>query len=98
MSYPFVKSSNFIRAARKIAKRNPDFIIELNDVLNSLSDNPFEITLKTHKLKGELKNCWACSINYDLRLIFQFVNAIDETGGTTEAILLLTVGSHDEVY
>lgn len=53
----------------------------------------FHPTLKTHKLKGKLEGRWACSIAYDSRIVFkivQFENA--------EAILLLTIGTHDEVY
>jgi mRNA-degrading endonuclease YafQ of YafQ-DinJ toxin-antitoxin module len=49
--------------------------------------------LVTHKLSGDLAGVWACSAGYDLRIVFEFV---DQEG--TEAILLLTVGTHDEVY
>jgi mRNA-degrading endonuclease YafQ of YafQ-DinJ toxin-antitoxin module len=54
LKYELVKSTNFIRAAVKLAKRNPNFLIELNDVLTMLTENPFNVKLKTHKLKGEL--------------------------------------------
>lgn len=36
---------------------------------------------------------WACSAGYDLRIVFKYVE--DEDG---EAISLLTIGTHDEVY
>ena len=62
-------------------------------------ENPFNAKLKTHKLKGDLKAYWACSINYDLRLIFQFTQAMDkDTANPVEAILLSTIGTHDEIY
>jgi len=48
--------------------------------------------LKTHKLKGELAGSWACSAGYDLRIVFEFVQ---HEGN--EAILLQTIGTHDEV-
>lgn len=39
------------------------------------------------------------SINYNLRLIFQFVKTLDnETNHEVDAILLSTIGTHDEVY
>jgi len=46
----------------------------------------------THKLKGKLKNSWACSAGYDLRIVFQFVRHQQN-----EAILLEAAGTHDEV-
>jgi mRNA-degrading endonuclease YafQ of YafQ-DinJ toxin-antitoxin module len=54
--------------------------------------------LKTHKLRGDLKGCWACSVNYSVRIVFA-VGAIETIDGVTaETILLLSVGTHDEVY
>jgi hypothetical protein len=49
--------------------------------------------LKAHKLSGELEEVWACSAGYNLRNLFEFVEHEGD-----EAILLLTVGTHDEVY
>ena len=37
-------------------------------------ENPFDISLKTHKLKGGLKGFWSFSINQKFRIIFEFVN------------------------
>ena len=58
-----------------------------------LSDDAFDPRLKTHKLSGDLQGLWACSVGYDLRILFEFV----EHEGA-EAILLVSVGTHDEVY
>jgi len=49
--------------------------------------------LRSHKLKGNLEDLWACSSGYDLRVVFSFPQYEGE-----EAILLQTVGTHDEVY
>jgi hypothetical protein len=53
----------------------------------------FHPQLKTHKLKGKLAGPWASSAGYDLRVVFQFVQ---HKGA--EAILLESLGTHDEVY
>ena len=99
MSNKLVKSSNFIRAAKKFVHKHPDFAIELNDTLQTLMNDMFDNKLKTHKLKGEMKEFWACSINYDYRISFQLVKAInEETGEAVDAILLTNIGTHDEVY
>jgi mRNA interferase YafQ len=74
-------------------KRNPSLASDLEAALLQLSDDPFQSGLKSHRLKGILKGSWACSAGYDLRIIFSFV----EHAGAT-AILLETVGTHDEVY
>jgi toxin HigB-1 len=52
-------------------------------------------SLKTHKLMGDLEDTWSCSIDYSYRILFEFVPD-PETGGM--AILLLNIGSHDDVY
>ena len=49
--------------------------------------------LQTHKLKGKLAGSWACKASYDLRIVFKFVKYEGP-----EAVLLLTMGTHDEVY
>ena len=50
-------------------------------------------TLRTHKLRGPLAGCWACSGGYDLRVVFE---CTQHDGA--EAILLLALGKHEEVY
>jgi len=65
----------------------------LQAALESLAEDAFHPVLKTHKLKGELAGSWACSAGYDLRIVFEFVKH-----EKAEAILLQTVGTHDEVY
>ena len=66
---------------------------ELEAVLALLTEEAFHPQLKTHKLKGKLGGSWACSAGYDLRVVFQFVQ---HKGA--EAILLESLGTHDEVY
>ncbi len=93
MNRVLLQSSAFIRAAKKIVKRNPTSAASLEQALELLAADAFDPRLRTHKLSGELANSWACSAGYDLRIIFSF--ARHEQG---EAVLLETVGTHDEVY
>jgi mRNA-degrading endonuclease YafQ of YafQ-DinJ toxin-antitoxin module len=90
---PLIRSTAFVRAARRWLKQHPHAAAELRATLDLLTENPFDPRLKTHKLKGDLRDVWACSAGYDLRVLFQFAR---HEG--SEAILLLTVGSHEEVY
>jgi mRNA-degrading endonuclease YafQ of YafQ-DinJ toxin-antitoxin module len=61
--------------------------------LEKLADDAFDPRLKTHKLKGDLAGRWSASAAYDLRIIFRFVRHEQ-----SESILLLSVGTHDDVY
>ncbi|MEG4495944.1 plasmid stabilization protein [Microcoleus sp. F10-C6] len=60
-----------------------------------MAENSFEPSLQKHKLKGQLADSWPCSVEYDCRIVFNFVEN-PESG--EEEILLLEIGSHDEVY
>lgn len=83
----------FLRSAKRVTKRNPALAEEIRLVLELLAADATHPRLKTHKLKGPLAGCWACSVGYDLRILFQFV---PHQGA--EAILLAAIGTHDEVY
>lgn len=88
-----LQSAAFVRAARRLVKKNPEADSILHSALEALAEDAFQPALKTHKLKGDLANSWACSAGYDLRIVFEFVQ---HEGA--EAILLQTVGTHEEVY
>ena len=52
-------------------------------------------SLGPHKLVGELMGLRACSCGYDCRIVFRI--EVDEST-ELEVILLLDIGTHDEVY
>ncbi|TVR62630.1 MAG: type II toxin-antitoxin system mRNA interferase toxin, RelE/StbE family [Candidatus Competibacteraceae bacterium] len=93
MNRLLIKSSAFVRTAKRVLKKNPSLAVDIQTTLELLSEDAFHPSLKTHKLKGNLEGSWACSVAYNLRIIFEFVQ-YDES----EAILLEAIGSHDEVY
>lgn len=88
-------SSSYKRAFKRTVKMDPDAKQKIITVMEKLSVDPFAMELKTHKLKGILENSWACSAGYDLRIIFNFVKNVETT--ETE-ILLIDIGTHDQVY
>jgi mRNA interferase YafQ len=47
--------------------------------------------LQAHKLQGKLDGKWSCSLNYDLRMVYE----IDDV---KKEIIVVAVGSHKEVY
>lgn len=92
---PLVWSSAFSRALKRRIRRDPELRDRVEQTLRQLADDPYHPSLRSHKLKGALAGTWACRVTYDLRIIFEFVQN-PESG--QEEILLLTVGTHDEVY
>ena len=88
-----VISSSFKRAFKTIIKRKPEIKAKIEERLRLLIKDPYNPILRTHKLKGKLSDAWACSVEYDCRIIFSIV----ENEGTEE-IILIDIGTHDEVY
>ncbi len=90
-----VLASSFKRAFKRLVRRQPELQERIEERLMLLASDPFDPLLQTHKLKGKLSGAWACSVDYDYRIVFNFVEN-PESG--EEEILLIDIGSHDEVY
>ena len=88
-----MRSNTFIRIAKKMLRKKPAFILDVQEALVLLEEDAFHPHLKTHKLTGKLQGSFACSAGYDLRIVFSFVKHEGR-----EAILLETIGTHEEVY
>jgi len=93
MTRRLLRSSAFLRRAKGILRKRPQAAQDLQSALELLATDCFHPRLKTHKLKGELGGSWACSAGCDTRIVFNFV----EHEGS-EAILLLSLGTREEVY
>lgn len=65
-----LRSSAFVRTARRLVRKNPAAGPALQATLELLAENPFDPRLRTHKLKGKLAGSWASSVAYDLRVVF----------------------------
>lgn len=90
-----VWDSSFKRAFKRVVGKNPQLQTKVFEVLELLANDPFSPALKAHKLKGQLEGLWACSVEYDCRIIFTFKK--DSNSGE-EMLVLVDIGSHDEVY
>jgi mRNA interferase YafQ len=87
--------SSFKRAFKRAVRRHPQWRGRIAKALEQLTADPFRPQLDTHKVKGELSGLWACTVEYDCRLVFEFTK--NSTSGEEE-ILLIDIGRHDEVY
>ncbi|MEM1169613.1 MAG: type II toxin-antitoxin system mRNA interferase toxin, RelE/StbE family [Cyanobacteria bacterium P01_H01_bin.35] len=88
-------SAKSLRSFKSLVRKNPQLRLLIEQTLRQLVEDPFHPSLRTHKLRGDLAGCWSCSVDYSYRIIFEFVQEPEEE---EEAILLLNIGSHDEVY
>jgi mRNA-degrading endonuclease YafQ of YafQ-DinJ toxin-antitoxin module len=55
--------------------------------INIFRENPFDSKLKTHKLHGKDKDCWAFWIDYRYRIKFTFLSENE--------VLFLDIGTHN---
>ncbi len=90
-----VLSNKFKRAFRKFVRRNTQLQARIERTITELSDDIFNPSLGTHKLEGKLLGLLSCSCGYDCRLVFA-IETDKESGETI--LILLDVGTHDEVY
>jgi mRNA-degrading endonuclease YafQ of YafQ-DinJ toxin-antitoxin module len=95
--FDIIKSDIFTKKAGKLLKKQPELIPIFKQVLIKLQDNPYDLSLKSHKLKGKLKDSYACSINYNYRIIFKIFLNFNIEGTNRNIIFLETIGTHDEV-
>jgi addiction module RelE/StbE family toxin len=80
----------FKKSYRKQTARNRELADRFAQNVELLCKDPHTPQLRTHKLSGKLRDCWAFSCGYDVRVVFRFIDA--------KHILLIDFGSHDEVY
>ena len=83
-------SSSFEIALEKRIKPNRKLEAKFWKKLEKFIQNPFEPSLKTHKLSGKLEGLWSFRVDYSVRIVFYFT----EDGKA----VLVDIGNHDEVY
>jgi mRNA interferase YafQ len=90
-----VLTPKFQRAFRKFVKRNPDVQQRIQNGLRQMEADVFAPNLGSHRLSGKLEGFLSCSCGYDCRIVF---SVKQDTKTDREVIVLLDIGTHDEVY
>lgn len=89
--YSLIWTARFTRAAERFIKQHPDLQRKFAQTLRDLEQDPFHPHLKCHPLSGKLKGMHAIRLTEGYRITLTiFV--------TEREILLLDIGSHDQVY
>ena len=89
--YSLVWTACFTRAAGKFTAHHPELRAKFSAVLRDLEKDPFQPHLRFHHLTGKLKGIQAVSITHSYRITLTLLISEKE-------IILLDIGSHDEVY
>jgi len=84
-------SEQFLRQARRFFKKHPDLKPRFALLFDALKQDPFQPDLGLHQLTGKLAGCHAVRLTYSYRITLTLLI-------TEKEIILLDIGSHDEVY
>lgn len=82
-----IYSPKFIRMYKGL---EPSLKEEIKEKFSLFQNEENHEILKTHKLHGKLKGCYAFTINYKIRVVFEYEGK--------KTANLLYVGGHDETY
>ena len=85
------KTERYASKEKKFFKKHPDLVTKYGDVLEKLSFDIFEPSLKLHRLKGSLSDYHAVSLTYEYRIVLMIQIINDE-------IVLFNIGTHNDVY
>lgn len=83
-----ITTKSYERQLRTFIKKHPDLRESYARTLRLLEVNPDHPSLRIHKLKGKLRDYSSASINLKYRIMIDFIFRDD-------AILLISIGSHD---
>ncbi len=91
MSWTLTTTAFFDRRVRKFLVKHPDLRPCFGETMAQLATDPFEPSLRLHPLSGKLQGMQAVSLTYSHRITLTLQV-------TEHEILLIDIGSHDEVY
>jgi mRNA-degrading endonuclease YafQ of YafQ-DinJ toxin-antitoxin module len=91
MPYRLLFPESYIRRARKFLQRHPELLGQYRKTLELLELNPHHPSLRLHRLQGKLADLHSVSINISYRITLELIVSEQE-------IILVNIGTHDEVY
>lgn len=89
--YELIFTDSYCKKERRFIKKHPDLKDRYKKTLALLMDDPHHPSLRLHKLQGKLGRYYSASISMSYRIILDLII-------TDKEIILLDIGSHDEVY
>lgn len=86
-----VWTARFTRSAARFSRAHPELRRRLAQTLRDLEADPFQPHLRLHRLRGPLQGLHAVSVTHAYRITLTLKMSEHE-------IILLDIGSHDELY
>ena len=90
MRFTLIYPDSYIRRARKFLRKHPEIHNQYRKTLQLLELDPYHTALRLHSLEGRLKGLSSISINMSYRIML-------ELEIRNEEIVLINIGSHDQV-
>ena len=91
MTYTVRTPTRFLHRSRRFFRAHPELRERFVALVEALREDPFQPWLRLHPLSGELTGHHAVSLTYSYRVVLMLEV-------TERTIVLLNIGSHDEVY
>ncbi len=91
MAWELIFTDQYNKKAVRFIKDHPESLVQYGKTLELLSINPHHPSLRLHGLKGRLSGLHSVSINLKYRITLELII-------TDKAIILVNVGSHEQVY
>ena len=87
-------TTRFERTLKRYVSGNAQRKRCVEETFRRMEANLFDPRLKTHPLSGTLDGYHACSCGYDCRVVFELQAGVKGI----EKIVLIAVGTHEDVY
>ena len=90
--FQIIPSDRFVQKVDKLVKKNSELKKRIDKTISFIKHNPKHPGLRTHQINDpDYGKIWSSWVHGDLRIFWKY------EGGVI-VILLLDIGSHDEVY
>lgn len=89
--YTLIATRHFLRSSKRFLVKHPDLRSRFTKIVDDLAIDPFQPHLNLHSLGGNLEGIFAVSLTYSYRVTLTLKM-------TDKEIILLDIGSHDDVY
>lgn len=89
--FSLIFTETYLRKESIFLKKHPEITGRYKKVLRLLELQPNHAFLRLHKLKGKFQGKYAISVTLSYRIILTFALKGND-------IILIDIGSHDEVY
>lgn len=89
--FKLVFTESYLKNAKKFIKRHPMIRQQYRKTLELLEIDPWHPSLRLHALQGKLSGLQSVSVNLQYRIVIELI--VEE-----EQIILLNIGSHEQVY